>query len=130
MKILVDSSVWIDFFRGGNSSKVLEGYIDDNLICTNDLILAELIPHLVMQKQKKLIALLNLIEKIPIIINWSRIIESQTKCLKNGINKVGIPDLIILQNAIDNELNLFSFDKHFKLISKFRNSKLVLISPK
>lgn len=36
--------------------------------------------------------------------------------LKNGINKVGIPDLIIIQQVVDQKISLFSFDKHFKLM--------------
>jgi predicted nucleic acid-binding protein len=42
----------------------------------------------------------------------------QIACLQNGINGIGIPDLIIAQNAIQNHLHLFTFDKHFNLISK------------
>jgi predicted nucleic acid-binding protein len=39
-------------------------------------------------------------------------------CLRNGINKVGIPDLIIAQFALQNNLSLFSLDKHFQLLGK------------
>lgn len=46
--ILVDSSVWIDYFRGSNHIKIhdFENLIDNNQICINDLILSELIPSL------------------------------------------------------------------------------------
>jgi predicted nucleic acid-binding protein len=37
MKILVDSSVWIDYFRGGNDSDILNAFIDENVICINQL---------------------------------------------------------------------------------------------
>ena len=40
----------------------------------------------------------------------------QTVCLKNGINKVGVPDLIIAQNALATDLALFAGDKHFSLM--------------
>jgi predicted nucleic acid-binding protein len=39
-------------------------------------------------------------------------------CLRNVINKVGIPDLIIAQHAIQNALSLFSLDKHFELLRR------------
>jgi hypothetical protein len=40
-KILVDSSVWIDYFNGNNpKSDILSDLIDSNAICINDLILA------------------------------------------------------------------------------------------
>ncbi len=125
MRILVDSSIWIDYFRGGDNSEVLDSYIDENVICTNHLILSELIPKLRIRKQNKLIDLLTEVSKIPLNINWNRIIEYQTTCLKNGINKVGISDLIIVDNAIQNDLILFSTAKHFKLISEYIDLKLV-----
>jgi predicted nucleic acid-binding protein len=42
----------------------------------------------------------------------------QVVCLRNGINKVGIPDLILAQHAEQNGVSLFSLDKHFGLLSR------------
>jgi predicted nucleic acid-binding protein len=42
----------------------------------------------------------------------------QIICLRNDINKIGLPDLIIAQYAMQNELVLFSHDKHFAKISR------------
>ncbi len=120
MKILIDSSVWIEYFRGtGKDSDILSSLIDEDIICTNNLILTEIIPFLSHSKNFELIDLLNEVPNTPLNINWNNIINYQTICLKNGINKVGIPDLIILDNVIQNDLTLFSHDKHFKLINKF-----------
>jgi predicted nucleic acid-binding protein len=99
MEVLVDTSVWIDYFRGGANSQDLDLLIDENLLVTNDLILSELIPYLKIKKQTKVIALLNEIKKLPLDIQWNEIIEYQVKCLKSGANGIGIPDLIIAQNA-------------------------------
>ena len=117
MSILVDSSVWIDYFRDGKYSNQLDYYIEQNIISTNDLILAELIPVLKLKRKFPVVSLLRNITIIPLVINWENIINYQTTCLKHGINKVGIPDLIILDNVIQNDLTLFSLDKHFKLIN-------------
>ena len=125
MNILVDSSVWIDYFRSGKKSEMLDKFIDTNVICINDLILSELIPFLKLKRQTRVIKLLNEVTKIPLNINWNRIIEYQTICLQNGFNKVGIPDLIILDNVIRNNLFLFSLDKHFKLIRKHIRFELI-----
>ena len=46
MEVLVDTSIWIDYSRGGEDSDNLDYLIDENLIVTNDIILAELIPYL------------------------------------------------------------------------------------
>jgi len=56
------------------------------------------------------------VTRLELFINWSQIIEHQYKLLKNGINGVGIPDLIIAQNAIQNHCEIFSQDNHFYLI--------------
>ena len=125
MNILVDSSVWIDYFRSGKNSGILDRFIDQNVICINDLILAELIPFLKIKRQTRVIKLLKDISKIPINIDWNNIIDYQTICLQNGINKVGIPDLIILDNIIQNDLMLFSLDKHFDLIQKHINFEII-----
>lgn len=117
MSILVDSSVWIDYFRDGKYSNQLDYYIEQNIISSNDLILAELIPVLKLKSKFPVVSLLRNITLIPLVINWENIISYQTTCLKQGINKVGIPDLIILDNVIQNDLTLFSLDKHFKLIN-------------
>ncbi len=126
MNILVDTSVWIDYFRHGNRSSNLDHFIDQNIICTNDLILAELVPYLKIKKLKKIISLLYAVNRIPLQVQWPKIIDFQTLCLQNGINKVGVPDLIILDNVLQNNLVLFSFDKHFRLLNELIKFELLL----
>ena len=118
MKVLVDSSIWISYFRSGEREEVLDFLIEENVIVTNELILAELVPFLKLQNKKRLIELLCSIEQLPLSIDWKNIITLQTKALKSGINGVGIPDLIIAQNAIEKGAYVFSEDKHFKLLSE------------
>ena len=40
MSVLVDTSIWVEYFRRGNSSEILDFLIDENLIVINDLILS------------------------------------------------------------------------------------------
>ncbi len=116
MQVLVDSSVWVDYFRDGGNSEKLDFLIDENILVINDLILAELIPFLKIQNQHKLINLLNFVERLNLNIDWKQIIEFQYKCLKKGINGIGIPDLIIAQNALQNHCEIYSLDQHFELM--------------
>lgn len=118
MSVLIDTSVWIDYFRDANSSAELDALISENLIVTNDIILAELIPFLKVKKQLSVVKLLQEVNRLPMQINWEEIIEFQLKCLKAGANGVGIPDLIIAQNAKSNNCMIYSFDKHFRLLRK------------
>ena len=113
MRVLVDSSIWISYFRTGHREDVLDFLIEENLIVINDIVLAELVPFLKIQNKLKLIRHLNSIEKLPLSIDWENIISTQTKCLKTGVSGIGIPDLIIAQNAIQHKVCVFSEDKHF-----------------
>lgn len=80
--VLVDTSVWIDYFRNGITADVL---------CA--------------------------VPKLQMHIDWDEIMLMQTVNLSHGINNVGIPDLMIAQNALQNNVRLFSCDKHFLLMS-------------
>ena len=124
MSAIVDTSVWIDYFRSGNNSEKLDFLIDENLVVTNDLILAELIPFLKIRNQRKIIKLLHSIGRLNIRINWDQITDYQYKCLKNGLNGVGIPDLIIAQNAKQNNSEIYSLDNHFKLLKDILKIKI------
>jgi predicted nucleic acid-binding protein len=116
MTVLVDTSVWVEYFRHGENLEKLDFIIDENLVVTNDLILAELVPFLKARNQNKIILLLHSISKLRLNINWEQIIEFQYECLKSGLNGVGIPDLIIAQNAKQNRCEIYSLDNHFQLI--------------
>jgi len=125
MPILVDSSVWIDYFRDGKNSGKLDSFLDDNALVINDIILAELIPFLKIKKQGKIIDLLYSIDKLELNINWDQLIDTQHHCLKKGMHGIGIPDLIIAQNAIQNSCELYSFDNHFKLLQQIIDLNMV-----
>ncbi|SET35863.1 hypothetical protein SAMN05216326_12255 [Nitrosomonas marina] len=118
MRVLVDTSIWIDYFRSGAHSAALDNLIDENLLVINDIILAELVPYLRIKKQTAVIQLLHEIKQIPLAIEWKEIIEIQVKCLQAGTNGVGIPDLIIAQNAMGNDCLVYSLDKHFILLGR------------
>ena len=118
MSILIDSSVWISYFRDTNGSGTVDFLIAENLVVTNELILTELTPPLHVHRQRRLIALLQEINRYSIEIDWEGITKMQITCIRKGINGIGIPDLIIAQNAVQNSLHLFSRDKYFRLLSK------------
>jgi predicted nucleic acid-binding protein len=113
VEILVDTSIWIDYFRSGDNSEKLDYLIDNNLVVTNDLILTELLPLLVIRNEKLVVRLLKKIKNNTINVNWEEIVSYQVLCMKSGSNGIGIPDLLIAQNAIQNETPIYSIDKHF-----------------
>jgi len=117
MSVLVDSSVWIDYFRGSERSVRLDYLIEENLVAVNDLILSEIIPALYIKRQGKLIDLMRQIACPSLHIDWEDLIQIQITCLRNGLNRVGIPDLVIAQHAIQNRMELYSLDKHFQMLA-------------
>ena len=86
--------------------------------------LAELIPYLKIRNQRKLINLLYKISKFEIVVNWEQIIDYQYKCLIKDLNGIGIPDLIIVQNAKQNHCSIYSLDNHFNLMENILKIKL------
>lgn len=116
--ILVDTSIWIEYFKYKDKFPILNDLIQENQVCINDLILTELIPFLYAKNENEVIESLLVIDKINLNIEWNTLVKMQIKNIQNGINRVGIPDLIILQNVIDNNLILFSVDKHFSLMKE------------
>ena len=125
MSVLVDTSIWTEYFRSGNNSEKLDFLIDENLIVINDLILAELVPSLKVRNQRKIVQLLYNINRLELSINWDQIIEFQFKCLKNGLNGIGIPDLIVAQNAKQNRCKIYSLDNHFSLMEDILELQLL-----
>ena len=117
MSVLIDSSVWIEYFRNGNSFEKVDFLIDENLVVINALILAELVPFLKLKNHRNLIGLLSNINKLSVDLDWNQLVDFQYTCLKNGLNGVGIPDLIIAQNALQFNCKIYSLDKHFREMS-------------
>lgn len=71
-----------------------------------------------------MIGLLREIKIYEIDIDWEDIVQMQITCIRNGVNGVGIPDLIIAQNAIQNDLSLLSTDRHFISIAEYTSLSL------
>jgi len=118
MSVLADTSVWVEYLRGSGCLEVVDFLIDENLVVSNELIQAELLPPLLVRGEDELVSLLKQIPLVPLRVDWDDLVRLQVTCLRNGVNKVGLPDLIIVQNAINNGLRLFSVDKHFQLLAR------------
>jgi len=116
MEVLVDTSIWIDYFRSGENSTKLDYLIDENLLVINDIILAELLPLLTIRRENEVVNLLTKIKNNPIQANWQEIIDFQVSCLKSGSTGIGIPDLLIAQNAIQNNTPIYSINKYYGFI--------------
>lgn len=123
--VLLDTSCWIYHFSGG-SDKIVDAVLNSDIAVTNDVILTELIPFIRNTGKMEIVKSLEALPVIPLNIDWGLIRRMQFDNLRNGINKVGIPDLIILQQVIENKLDFYSLDKHFKMMREIFEFKLIL----
>ena len=87
---LVDTSVWIDYFHNGITADVVDVLIEENKLCTNDVILAELIPSINHRREFELKELLLSVPKLQLRINWGGLVSMQTENLRNG-PAAGVP---------------------------------------
>lgn len=117
--VIIDTSVWIEYFKNNSYRDILFPLIDSGALAINELILAELVPSIRLKHEDALEVLLQSIPVLKINVDWTNLANIQTTLLQNGINKVGIPDLIILQNALQNKATVYSIDKHMRLAAPF-----------
>ena len=120
--IIVDTSVWVSYFRGDKAGKraadALEYLLSGDEAVVNDVILSELLPSMAVRGEKNCADAVSAVRSPKLDIDWNGIRALQETCLRNGINKVGIPDLIIAQQAISLDIPIFSLDGHFLLMAK------------
>ncbi|GHU69747.1 twitching motility protein PilT [Spirochaetia bacterium] len=122
--VLIDSSAWIEYFRGNKAYQFIKVLIYNNMTCTNELILTELLPSIRHKKERHLEKLLNSITKYEVKIDWQELQDFQLLNFKHGYNNIGITDLIIAQNCLQNKLNIIAEDKHFKEMAEYLPLKM------
>ena len=119
MNNLVDSSAWIEYFRGNPKYSYITELININAVCTNDVILTELLPSIVYRAEHKLAELLSCVKKYTLAVDWQEVRDIQLLNLKHGNTKIGISDIVIAQNCIQNVLKLITHDRHFEAMTKY-----------
>jgi len=116
---LVDTSAWIEYFKGNPNYLFIKGLIDINAICTNEVILTELLPSIIHRNEHDLANLLNYVKNYALSIDWQEIRDIQLLNIKHGNNHIGISDIIIAQNCIQNGLKIITPDKHFEAMAGY-----------
>ena len=123
-KILADSCVVIEFLEGNPGYSFIQDLFDSGSLYINEVILTELLPTMIANEIYAVADFTNKLPKVPMNINWKEIRDYQTILMKNGHSRIGIPDLLIAQNCIQNDIQVISCDKHFQTLAKFLPLKL------
>jgi len=123
-KILCDTSALIEYFDGNPLFSFVGNLVFNDLLVINEVVLTEFLPSLIKDEIFRIAAIANKIERIPMNINWKEISDYKIMLMKNGHPRVGILDLLIAQNCIQNDVEVISHDKHFEVMAKFLPLKL------
>ena len=125
MTVLVDSSVWIDFFSGRPSPQ-LERALEDGAVVLPPLVLAELVSGARTARERE--TLNDSLGDLPLHPttreHWVRVGELRRALASRGI-AVSIPDAHIAQCALDAASLLLSRDAVFAKIAAHTPLRLV-----
>lgn len=127
-KILIDTSVWIDYFKGNDTP--LQYRVDKALthshIYIPKVVLAELIQG--AKSEKEIAVIEDFIEAFHIIDQkedtWLKAGRLSFSMKRKGIT-IHIIDCYIAVIASENGCGIFSLDEHFKNIKKFLHIDLL-----
>lgn len=129
--ILVDSCVWIDYLRGRKTPEVhfLEQFESnfEREICISGIIYSEVLRGIsrVQQRTQAAKALTKLERKDFHSTSYEKMLQHDLTCRKHGITLSKLGDWLILQTALDHNLELLTSDDDFKKIFPYVPLKLV-----
>ena len=123
--IMVDTSIWIDFFNGNNENekvKLLEEYLNEGKdIYITDIILTEILQGFRDDNKYTIVKNSMLTLKFAHASNFETFIHASDiyrECRKKGITIRKTIDCLIAAVAIENGLSLLHKDNDFDNISK------------
>jgi predicted nucleic acid-binding protein len=116
--VVVDTSVWIEFFAGSGTAAVAEA-LEHGAVILPPIVVAELISGATSQLQRETIG--ELLQDAPVhdtpLEHWLRVGDLRRKLAQKGI-AVTIPDAHVAQCALDRDAILLTFDAVFRAIAK------------
>ncbi|MCF6158479.1 MAG: PIN domain nuclease [wastewater metagenome] len=130
VKVLIDTSVWIEFFRGqAPYQNIVLNLIDHNRVCCMGIVLAELIQGVKSKNE------LGVIKEFLYVFDfltdsaemWTKAGELSLALRQNG-KTVGLADCYISVVSHANNVQLLTLDKHFEIIRKEINLNIYSIS--
>jgi len=117
-KILVDTSVWIEFFKKKEPwYSAVSNLMDDRKVCCAGIILAELIQGAKSEKELEVLrdfrhVFAFLDESVDL---WQAAGELSCALLRKG-KSIGLSDCYLAVAARSNQVKIFTIDKHFEVI--------------
>jgi len=128
--ILIDSSVWIDYFNGNQTSKTdwLDSSVGNTPIIIGDLILTEVLQGFQSEKDFKIAK--DLLLNIPFVTLGGKALALESAMNYRILRREGVTvrktiDIIIGTFCIHNQLSLLHCDRDFDPMVKFLGLKII-----
>jgi len=128
--ILIDSSVWIDYFNGNQTSKTdwLDSSLGNTPIIIGDLILTEVLQGFQSEKDFKIAK--DLLLNIPFVTLGGKALALESAMNYRILRREGVTvrktiDIIIGTFCIHNQLSLLHCDRDFDPMVKFLGLKII-----
>ena len=121
MNVIIDTSVWIEFFKGKNQETVtkVKRLIENERTVLCGIVLSELIAGIRRQKDEHIV--IDALDALPYIEtsrqSWILAGRIARELSAKG-KKIPLTDLIVAAIAIENDCEIFTFDTHFDMVTK------------
>ena len=119
--ILVDTSIWIEYFHLKNQKLYLDlrQRLEEDQLCISVVTRIELLAGISKKQQTKFLNALNVVTTYyPDLKDW-RMIESWTEHAKKDGFHFQISDLMIASTAQKNTCEIYTLDSDFKRMEKY-----------
>ena len=121
-KVLVDTNIWIEFFRPRSEyGRLVENLLTDNAVWICGIVMFEVLKGIRSEEEKSKI--LSIFEILPYTemkkTLWSRASELSVYLRKKGLNLPN-SDIFIATIALEQNQYIFTLDKHFNQIPNLK----------
>lgn len=123
-KVLIDSSIWIDFIRLGLFKPVIRRLVEQQRLTICGVIKAEILPFLKSHEEKHRAYFQEMSSTTFEDPWWADAVAHQRAIVDQGCAPLTIPDLMILTTCLKGDYLLFTKDKMFSRVAGIVKLKL------
>ncbi|MBM3156524.1 MAG: PIN domain-containing protein [Chloroflexi bacterium] len=127
-QVLIDTSIWVEYFRGKDQELVesVKNLIRTRRATLCGIVLSELLAGVRTKKIRDILKqTLDALEYVEVSRDtWTSAGELSDSLRRQGIS-VPLTDLILAALALENNVELFTLDSHFRRIAEIKQFKSV-----
>jgi hypothetical protein len=111
LRLIADTSVWIDYLRGKESVKILKDFLENQSIVVISVIFGELLQGVKSEAEKEIVE--DFWKHIPKINEFELMIRAGKYSYKEKLisKGVGLIDSVLIVAAEENDLKIWTLDK-------------------